>query len=177
MTMYNIQSNRCPVADVWGVRNIEVSIFGIQSEHANIFILSQSGASFFVKGGELQKRTTLDGYFFRVENGGSLVLEDLFVENISNDVTQQIYYRGGGSKRGLLRIKNCTIQKGSERNTYDINTATFGVQPVKIDIEHGDFVFQTDSPYFDELKAPVVATANSSGLLSSSSATKMGYGS
>ena len=171
MTMYNVQSNRSKVADLHGIRNIEVSVFGMQSEHAEVFVWSQSSASFFIKGGELQKRTTLDGYFFKVDSGGSLVLEDLFVENISNDVTQLVSYRAGSAKIGLLRVKNCTIQKGGQRNTWLVNTAIIGSMQTTIDIEHGDFVFKTTKPYFDEAKANLSVPANSTALHSSSTAT------
>ena len=172
MTMYNPQSNRSKVADLHGVRNIEVSVFGMQSEHAEMFVWSQGGASFSIKGGELQKKSTLDGYFFKVENGGNLVLEDLFVENISNDVTQLVSYRSGSVKIGLLRVKNCTIQKGGQRNTWAVNTASAGALQTTIDIEHGDFVFKTTKPYFEEVKAAGVSVlANSTALQSSSTAT------
>lgn len=171
MTMYNPQSNRSKVADLHGIRNIEVSVFGMQSEHAEMFVWSQGGASFSIKGGELQKKSTTDGYFFKVDQGGNLILEDLFVENISNDVTQLIKYSSGSAKIGLLRVRNCTIQKGGQRNTWAVNTATSGALQTTIDVEHGDFVFKTTKPYFDEAKAALSVLANSTAVHSSSAAT------
>lgn len=168
-TMYNVTSNRNSSADIEGTRNIEVSIFGIQAEHSNVFILSKSGASFFVKGGELQMRTATPGNFFRWENGGSMVLEDLYVENIESGY-KTIYYRAGSAKGGVIRIKNCTIQGGSVRDTYDIDTSGAGAMPVEIDIDHGTFKWKTTKPYADRAVTPPAVSASSSGLVSSGNA-------
>jgi len=162
VTMFNVTSNRQTVVDIEGIRNIEVSIFGIHAEHSNIFILSKSGASFFVRGGELQMKTTSPGNFFRWENGGSMILEDLYVENIQPGL-KTIFYRPGSTKGGVIRVRNCTIQGGSLRDTWDLDTSrAVGDPPVTIDIEHGDFRFKTSKPYADRTVSPPSIAAGSS---------------
>lgn len=169
LTMFNVSSNRQTVADIEGIRSIEVSIFGIQAEHSNVFILSKSGASFFVKGGELQMKTATPGNFFRWENGGSMVLEDLYVENIESGY-KTIHYRPGSAKGGVIRIKNCTIQGGNVRDTWDIDTSTSVAMPVEIDIDHGPFKWKTTKPYADRAVTPPAVSASNSGLVSSGNA-------
>ncbi len=169
LTMFNVTSNRQTVADIEGIRNIEVSIFGIQAEHSNVFILSKSGASFFVKGGELQMKTATPGNFFRWENGGSMVLEDLYVENIESGY-KTIYYRPGSVKGGLIRVRNCTIQGGDLRDTWDIDTSTSVAIPVEIDIDHGIFKWKTARPYADRAVTMPAVAASASGIVASGNA-------
>ena len=175
LTMFNVTSNRQTVADIEGIRNIEVSIFGIQAEHSNVFILSKSGASFFVKGGELQMKTATPGNFFRWENGGSMVLEDLYVENIESG-HKTVYYRPGSTKGGIIRVRNCTIQGGNLRDTWDIDTSrAVGDPVVEIDIKHGAFHFKSRKPYADRAVTPPAIADGGSGLVGSGpAATPLG---
>lgn len=150
LMLNNFNSNRCRNADISSAQNTESWVTCMNAENSNIFIKSAGGASFFVKGGELQRNSVTPSNFFRVENGGSLVLDSLFVDNVQV-AADTIYYRAGSSKTGILRVRNCTIKNGSLRSTWDVDTGGAGGAQVDIDIEHKLFRFKTSKPYLDRL--------------------------
>lgn len=169
LTMTNVNANRCRTADISSAQDVEVWLTGFSAENSNIFIKSQGGASFFVRGGELQRNNAVASNFFRVENGGSLVLDSVFVDNVQV-AADTIYYRAGSSKEGLVRVRNCTIKNGSLRSTWDIDMGGAGAAACEIDIDHKAFKFKTSKPYLDRLLTPAATNAAASSLLSSGSA-------
>jgi hypothetical protein len=172
--MTNINANRITTADILGIRDTESVITSFNAENSLIFIKSQGGASFFVRGGELLRNNAVASNFFRWENGGSMVLDSLTIGN-NGGSGDTIYYRQGSTKGGIIRVRNCTIAGGATRSTWDIDTGAFGAPQTVIDIEHGDFVFKTKKPYLDrQLTPPAVAAAASSLLASGSANTPFG---
>ena len=165
--MYTVASNRCSEADIVGVRDLETWIWGCNSENSNIYIKSQGGASFFVYGGELQRNSPTPQTMLRWENGGSMVLEGVRVWNVQKSVRDTIYYRPGSAKGGRVSVKNCTIDWGDKRDTWDIDTSHSTGPAVEIDIDHGPFKFKTSQPYLDRKVTPPTILSLASGLVAS----------
>lgn len=165
--MHTVASNRCSVVDVWGVRDLETWIWGLNSENSNIYIKSQGGASFFVYGGEVQRNSPTPQTVMRWENGGSMVLDGLRLWNVQTAVRDTIYYRSGSAKGGRVSVKNCTIDWGDERDTWDIDTSHSTGPSVEIDIDHGPFKFKTSQPYLDRQVTPPTIPSLESRLVAS----------
>lgn len=175
VTMYNVQANRNSVADFDGIRNTEHQIFGMFSEHPKLAIKSLS-ASFFVTGGKILKNPIVKEPLIQFLAGGFLALRGLTIASVTNPQFNYIDYNGGTVKQGGVTIKDCTFNQGGKRDFYKIHTATTGFMQTTIDIQHGDFVFQTSAPYSDESKAPLSVPANSAGLYTSVAASQLNYG-
>lgn len=156
MNAQHLTFNRNRVADMEGVRNTETWITGFEAEHSKIAIWSKGSSSFYVRGGKILIQQGVPGNFTRTEQGGSLTLSDMTL--VSNGAgAQSFYYRDGRTKPGLFQIKNCVITAGSSRDTYDLDTGGLDSLQHTIDVEHGDFVFKTRSPYIDRSVTPGAA--------------------
>lgn len=174
--MFTIASNRCSEVDIIGDRDLETWIWGLNSENSNIYIKSQGGASFFVYGGEVQRNSPTPKTVMRWENGGSMVLDGLRLWNVQTAVRDTIYYRPGSAKGGRVSVKNCTIDWGDKRDTWDVDTSHPTGPTVEIDIDHGPFKFKTSQPYLDRQVTPPTIAYLASGLVGSGAA-KTPYGS
>lgn len=173
--MYTVASNRCSEVDIVGVRDLETWIWGCNSENSNIYIKSQGGASFFVYGGELQRNSPTPQTMLRWENGGSMVLDGVRIWNVQKSVRDTIYYRPGSTKGGRVSVKNCTIDWGDERDTWDIDTSHPTGPSVEIDIDHGPFKFKTSQPYLDrEVTLPTINSLASGVVASGLARTPVG---
>lgn len=177
MALYNTSSNRCVVADVHLIRDVQVSAFGLNAEHAECFVWSQGGGSMFIQGGELQTRKDYDIAFFKFDSGGNLVVRDQFIENIGLG-KGFIEYTVGSIKGGQIKIENTYLQGGNLRNTYRIHTATNTYPDATIDIDNGDFFkFKTNHPYHDKaISAATAVNANANARLVAVTASKNGAG-
>lgn len=175
VTMYNVQANRNSVVDIDGIRNTEHQIFGLYIENPKLAIKSLS-ASFFIIGGKILKNPTVKEPLIQFLAGGFLSMRGLTIASTSNPQFNYIDYSGGTVKQGGFVVKDCTFAQGGKRDFYKIHTATTGHLQTTIDIEHGDFVFQTRYPYSDESKVALSVPANSAGLYTSSATSQLTYG-
>lgn len=169
LMLSNVQFNRNVVCDIRGIRNTECWINGLMSENSNLAIWSTAAASFFVRGGKVLFNKNVAGNFFKIDNGGTLSLEDITVIN-SGSVNQTVYYRAGSAKDGLLYVRRSAISNGAVRSTWDVDTGGSGAAQSTIDIEHGAFRFKTTQPYLDRPITPTAVATNASLLLASGSA-------
>jgi len=166
--MRNISANRCKVVDIWGIRNIWVNILGFNAENSLTFIKSTGGASFSVNGGKLLRNNAISSNFFRWENGGGLVLENLLIFNTIS-TADTIYYRVGQQISGIIRVRNCRITNGSNRDTWDIDTGGLTSGSYIIDIKHDQFIWKTTKPYLDRYIKPLTVSAFMAGTVYSGS--------
>lgn len=170
LLMTNVNANRNSTVDIYGIRNLECWVNTFNSENSTIYIQSDSGASFFVSGGELQRNSATPQKIFKWNNGGSMVIQNMTIENIGGS-GDTIYYRSGSTKGGLIKFANCTIQDGSLRTTWDIDTGGASALPSEIDIDHGTFKWKTTQPYMDRAVTPAATAAAASQLIASGAST------
>lgn len=168
IVMRNPTANRNVVCDILGIRQLQAEIFEFNAENSLIFIRSQSGASFYVKGGKLLRNSAVPSNFFRWESGGDMVLEDLVVDN-PGGTGDTIFYRNGSLATGRVYVRNCTIKGGNLRDTWDIDTGN--VMQATIDIEHGKFKFYTTRTYLDRAGTFGSIAPEARALVASGSAT------
>ena len=174
VTMYNVQNNRNSVADLDGIRNIDVNVFGLFSEHPKL-VINSLAASFNVRGGKWLKNPSTKEPLIKFNSGGVLLLESVILSSTAPTLNY-IEYTGGGTKDGAVVIKNCQFAGGDARDFYRIHTANFGSKEHSIDIAHNNFKFRTSAPYADEEKAAQAVNANSSSLYTSAVASKIRHG-
>lgn len=177
MTLFNMQSNRCSVADMQLIRDVQVNVFSMNAEHSECFANSKSGGSCYIQGGELQTNKNYDIPFFKFENGGDLIVRDQFIENIGTG-SGYIEYSDSSTKSGKVKIETTYLQGGNLRDTYRIHTATNTYKPVTINIDNGDFFkFKTEFPYHDKaITAATTVNANGNARLIAGSTSKNGAG-
>ncbi len=174
VTMYNVQANRNSVADLNGIRNIDVNVFGLFSEHPKL-VINSLAASFNVRGGKWLKNPTAKEALIKFNAGGVLLLESVIFSSTAPTLNY-IEYSGGGAKDGAVIIKNCQFAGGDARDFYRIHTANFGSKEHSIDIAHNNFKFRTSAPYADEEKGAQAVNANSSSFYTSAVASKIRHG-
>lgn len=175
MTLNNAQCNRLTEVDFEAIRNIEVWINGMFSEHPKMAIKS-TGGSFYVKGGKVIKNPTVKEPIIQFISGGFLSLDGVTFYSTTNPHLNYIEYNGGSVKDGGVLIRGCNIANGHKRDYYKIHTATNGWKEHIIDISVGGFEFKTTAPYSDEAKAGATANVGSSAVFSSSQASKLSRG-
>lgn len=165
ITAHNIVFNRNVTADIKGIRQTVMSIFGLNAENSKVFIESNAGASYYVNGGKLLRNDVSPSFFFNTNSGGDMVLENLLVDNVQAAVADTIRYKGG-SAGGIFKVRNCTITGGDNRDTWDINTSITGNNLTIIDIEHGLFKFKTTEGYGDHDVTPPLVGAEADEIIS-----------
>jgi hypothetical protein len=172
LTIRNLHANRNTSADLEGIRNTETNVDTFNTENSILPIWSKAGASFYVWSGKWILSAAAPGNFVRVESGGSLLLDGMTIQ-FAGASAQTFYYRSSSGKGGKISVKNSTIENGSARDTWDIDTGGGTTAlPVAIDIEHGSFkwVQSERSPYLDRAVTPPAVAAAASGLIGSGAA-------
>jgi len=175
-TLRHCTFNRCTTADIDAFRDVDVWVDGVQAENSIIFARSAQGASFYIRDGKLLRNNAVASTFFDVQNGGSLILENLVITNVGG-TGDTIKWRGGtsGGTRQIIRVRGCEIAGGNIRSTWDIHSGALGgVIVPEIDIEAGAFKWKTRMPYIDIEVDAGSASNDASVLVSTDSAGTLG---
>ena len=164
----NFNCNRNTTSDIRGVRETYAVITTFNTENYVRAITSTGGASFFVSGGFWSRSDAVAAQLVRYENGGHLLLENMHIRN-GLSAADTFYYRAGSALPGSFTVRRSNIERGTLRDTWDIETGGSTTQPYSIDIEVGKFRWKqaANSPYIDRAVTPSAVAPAASGLIGS----------
>lgn len=133
----NPQFNRNTTADLHAFRDIQVDVFGFNSEHAVVPIETAQGANVSITGGKIVVGTEVAGTSWaNLLTAGRIAITNLLA--VESGVSGKLLtLTGSSAARSELIVRNSSLPGGDDGSGFNISGV--GAVGIFVDIQHGPY--------------------------------------